>query len=98
MTPDPKVDEALLSIRRGQAANQELSDNALADLAQAVDDKVFAKLLKGEVLSPEEAHQAWLEKYAYFRLAKKLRTAVRVGQRAAQRTGHEFDLTRTGSV
>lgn len=94
------VDTALLTIRRGQAAQSalQIGEQSLEDLNKSVDDRIFAKLLRNEVLSPEEALQAWLEKYAYHRLAKKLRQTVRSGQRAAAEVGEEFDLTRSSSV
>lgn len=99
MTDAPdKVDRALLAMRTGKEAEATLAEGSLSEMSQSVDDRLFAKLTRGEVLTPEEAHQAWLEKFAYFRLSKKLRTLSRIGHRAAVKAGPEFDLHRTSSV
>lgn len=90
------VDEAIAKMREGQSAQQAIPE--VDQLNRSVDMRIFSKLLKGEVLSPAEAHQAWMEKFAYWRVGKKLHKAVRVGQSAAAEAGAEFDLTRAGSV
>ena len=79
-------DTDLLALRHGQAAEGDLSNlgPALAKLDAAVDSRVFSKLLRGETVTPEEALQAWLEKYAYHRLTQELRKTVRRGVRAAE--------------
>lgn len=95
------IDDALLKLRRGQAAAVELEVTAssIAELMEGVDKRLFGKLLRGEVISPEEAHQAWIEKYSYYRLTKKLVKTERIGRGAAAQTAApEFDLTRTPSV
>jgi hypothetical protein len=81
-----KRDDDMLALRHGQAAEGDLSNlgPALEKLTMAVNTRIFTKLLRGETVTPEEALQAWLEKYSYHRLTHELRKTVRKGRRAAE--------------
>ena len=78
-------DDDMLALRHGQAAEGDLSNlgPALEKLDDAVDSRIFSKLLGGLTVTPEEALQAWLEKYAYHRLTRELRKTIRKGRHAA---------------
>lgn len=94
--PDTNLDDALLAIRQGQAAGQALGYAAehLEQLAAAVDTSIFTKLQAAHVLTPDEAIQAWFEKYAYYRLARKLQQTVRIGKTTAERIAPALDLNK----
>ena len=82
-------DNAMLALRTGQAAEGDLSNlgPALDKLSAHVDNRIFAKLLRGETVTPEEALQAWLEKFSFHRLRQELQKTIRVGRRAAGALG-----------
>jgi len=79
-------DTDMLALRHGQSAEGDLSNlgPALTKLGEAVDIRIFAKILRGEAVTPEEALQAWLEKYSYYRLTKELQKTIRIGRLAAE--------------
>lgn len=84
-----KRDTAALTMREGQVAGSVLGsiDGTISALSDSVDQRIFARLVRGDKIDPQEAVQCWLEKFAYHSLRKKLFRTVRTGQHAAASLG-----------
>lgn len=72
---------------RGKLAGStlELVSEQLDALEHRVDARVYGILRAGEVLAPEAAQQAWMEKFAVVQLRDKLLQISRSGKSAAAR-------------
>lgn len=87
-------DRDLETSLRGQLAGGTLSliEDVLGVLDRRVDDRVFAMLHTGRGLTPEQASQAWYEKYALRALRERLRNLATAGQSAGRRITPTMEL------
>ena len=85
MTADLLKDN-LTTLGVGHQATQELplTEELLVKLERAIDTRVFSTLTRGDALDPTVAVQAWVEKFAYRQLRRRLTQRVVMGQTAGE--------------
>ena len=81
-----EVKDNLTTLAVGQQASVELplTKELLDKLEHAIATRIFAPLLHGEALDPTVAVQAWVEKFAYRQLRRRLTQRVLMGQTAGE--------------
>lgn len=88
-------DRDLEATLRGRLAGGTLAllENVLAQLEQEAEAKALKLLKAGKGLTPEQATQAWYEKYAICALRDRLRHLASAGHSASKRIAPGMELT-----
>ena len=86
MSEELPLQADLVTLSEGQAASTELpmTEKLLLKLEKSVETRIAMILESGEALSPDIAIQAWIEKFAYRRLHRRLTQQVVMGQNAGE--------------
>lgn len=82
----PEVSRAFHNIAKAQAAKQamEFLDEELFGKQRDLDNIMFQKLSRGEVIDPQFAVQLWMQKWAMWQLMVKLLQVMKSGDSSSR--------------
>jgi hypothetical protein len=79
-----RLEQTVVAAHRGKLAEtaDALIEEEINNLEAAVQLRIFVQLDEGKAIDPQEAVQAWLQRYAYMKLKQRLKKAASRGLRA----------------